>query len=254
MTGRFFLCARHVSATFSQQRCTGVAKFRGTLNGVSGKSFLLPAKLAEYYARVALRESPLLAELRQETAVLPMARMQIAPEQGQLMALLVRLMNARRCIEVGVFTGYSALAVAAALPADGELLACDISEEWTAIARRYWARAGLETKIRLRLAPALDTLDAELQAGQAGRYDFAFIDADKTGYRAYYERCLRLLRPGGLVAVDNTLWSGRVADPIEKDEDTQALRGFNEFVASDARVDLCLVPIADGLTLLRKRD
>lgn len=220
---------------------------------MSTKSFLLPANLGEYYARVALRESPLLAELRAETAALPMARMQIAPEQGQLMAMLVRLMNARRCIEVGVFTGYSALAVASALPADGELLACDISEEWTAIARRYWRKAGQEKKIRLKLAPALDTLDSELKSGQAGRYDFAFIDADKTGYLAYYECCLALLRRGGLIAVDNTLWSGRVADPSDKDEDTQALRAFNEFVAKDTRVELCLVPIADGLTLLRKR-
>lgn len=220
---------------------------------MSGKSFLLPSNLAEYYARVALREAPLLAELRAETAALPMARMQIAPEQGQLMAMLVQLMNARRCIEVGVFTGYSALAVAAALPADGELLACDISEEWTAIARRYWRKAGLENKIRLELAPATDTLDAELKSGQAGRYDFAFIDADKTRYLEYYESCLKLLRQGGLIAVDNTLWSGRVADPSAKDEDTQALRAFNGFVAKDTRVDLCLVPIADGLTLLRKR-
>lgn len=214
---------------------------------------MLPDRLADYYAGVALREPELLTELRYETAALPMARMQIAPEQGQLMAMLVRLMNARRCIEVGVFTGYSALAVALALPDDGELLACDISEEWTAMARRYWARAGVGHKIRLKLAPALHTLNAELKAGQAGGYDFAFIDADKTGYLAYYECCLALLRRGGLIAVDNTLWSGRVADPSDKDEDTQALRAFNEFVAKDTRVELCLVPIADGLTLLRKR-
>ncbi len=220
---------------------------------MSTKSFLLPSSLAAYYSRVALREPAVLAELRDETAKLPMARMQIAPEQGQLMALLVRLMNARRCIEVGVFTGYSSLAVALALPDDGELLACDVSEAWTAIARRYWAKAGVERKIRLKLAPALETLDAELKAGQAGAYDFAFIDADKTHYLAYFEHCLGLLRPNGLIAVDNTLWSGRVADPREQDEDTQALRAFNESVARDERVDLCLVPIADGLTLLRKR-
>lgn len=214
---------------------------------------MLPPRLAEYYARCAVRESGLFAELRRETAQLPNARMQIAPEQGQLMALLVRAMGARRCIEVGVFTGYSSLAVAAALPADGELLACDVNEEWTAIARRYWVRAGVAHKIRLVIAPARATLDQELAAGQAGRFDFAFIDADKTAYLDYYERCLRLLRPGGLLAVDNTLWSGRVADPAERDADTVALREFNDTVARDERVDLCLVPIADGLTLLCKR-
>jgi predicted O-methyltransferase YrrM len=221
---------------------------------MSHRSFLLTEKLSEYYARVAVRESPLFSDLRQETAALPMARMQIAPEQAQLMAMLVKLMRARRCIEIGVFTGYSSLAVAQALPADGQLLACDVNEEWTAIARRYWARGGVQQKIRLVVAPALETLDAEFAAGQAGTYDFAFIDADKTGYAGYYERCLKLLRPGGLIAVDNTLWSGRVADPAVTDEDTEALRNFNERVANDARVDLCLVPIADGLTLLRKKD
>jgi predicted O-methyltransferase YrrM len=216
-------------------------------------SFLLPDRLAEYYAGVAVRESGLFAELRAETAKLPMARMQISPEQGQLMALLVQLMDARRCIEVGVFTGYSALTVASVLPADGELLACDVSEEWTAIARRYWRKAGVDRKIRLVLAPAAQTLDAELAAGKAGSYDFAFIDADKTGYQDYYERCLALLRAGGLIAVDNTLWSGRVADPKVRDEDTEALRAFNAAVARDSRVDLCLVPIGDGVTLLRRR-
>lgn len=220
---------------------------------MSSSSFLLGDALGKYYAGVAVRESGLFAELRAETAKLPMARMQIAPEQGQLMALLVRLIGARRCIEVGVFTGYSALAVAGALPEDGELLACDVSEEWTAIARRYWQRAGVDRKIRLVLAPALQTLDAELRAGQAGRYDFAFIDADKTAYADYYERCLQLLRANGLIAVDNTLWSGRVADAGVQDADTLALRAFNDKVARDERVDLCLVPIADGLTLLRKR-
>ena len=220
---------------------------------MSSRSFLLDETLAAYYAGVAVRESGVFAELRAETARLPMARMQIAPEQGQLMALLVRLMGARRCIEVGVFTGYSTLAVATALPADGEVLACDVSEEWTAIARRYWQQAGVDRKIRLVLAPALQTLDAELRAGRAGAYDFAFIDADKPAYAEYYERCLALLRGNGLIAVDNTLWSGRVADPKVRDEDTAALRAFNAQVARDERVDLCLVPIADGLTLLRKR-
>ncbi len=220
---------------------------------MSRTSFLLPEPLAGYYAGVALREPEVFAELRRETAKLPQAVMQIAPEQGQLMAMLVRLMGARRCIEVGVFTGYSSLAVASALPDDGELLACDVSEEWCAIARRYWQKAGVDRKIRLVLAPARQTLDRELEAGQAGSYDFAFIDADKTAYRDYYERCLRLLRPGGLIAVDNTLWSGRVADPKVADADTRALRDFNAFVHADERVDLCLLPIGDGLTLLRKR-
>lgn len=224
-----------------------------TLAHMSRTSFLLPEALAEYYAGVAVREPPLFAELRRETAKLPQAVMQIAPEQGQLMAMLVKLMGAKRCIEVGVFTGYSSLAVASALPDDGELLACDVSEEWCAIARRYWARAGVQRKIRLVLAPAQRTLEQELAAGKAGSYDFAFIDADKTAYHAYYESCLRLLRAGGLIAVDNTLWSGRVADPRVADADTRALRDFNAFTGKDERVDLCLVPIGDGLTLLRKR-
>jgi predicted O-methyltransferase YrrM len=220
---------------------------------MSRTSFLLPEPLAQYYAGVALREPPLFAELRHETAKLPQAVMQISPEQGQLMAILVQLMRARRCIEVGVFTGYSSLAVASALPDDGELLACDVSEEWCAIARRYWVKAGVQRKIRLVLAPAKQTLERELEAGKGLTYDFAFIDADKTSYRDYYELCLRLLRTGGLIAVDNTLWSGRVADPSVADADTSALRAFNAFVGKDERVDLCLVPIADGLTLLRKR-
>lgn len=220
---------------------------------MSRRSFLLTETLANYYVKVALRETPVLAELRAETAGLAQAQMQISPEQGQLLAVLVQIMDARRCIEVGVFTGYSSLAVAQALPADGQILACDISEEWTAMARRYWTTAGVEGKIRLVLAPARATLDAEIAAGNAGSYDFAFIDADKTAYLDYYERCLRLLRHGGLIAVDNTLWSGRVADPKVTDADTRALRAFNAAVAKDERVDLCLVPIADGLTLLRKR-
>lgn len=220
---------------------------------MSRRSFLLTETLADYYAKVALRETPILAELRAETAGLPQAQMQISPEQGQLLAMLVQIMDARRCIEVGVFTGYSSLAVAQALPANAQILACDISEEWTAMARRYWKRAGVEEKIRLELAPARATLDAEINAGKSGSYDFAFIDADKTSYLDYYERCLRLLRDGGLIAVDNTLWSGRVADPSISDADTRALRTFNAAVSKDERVDLCLVPIADGLTLLRKR-
>jgi caffeoyl-CoA O-methyltransferase len=169
------------------------------------------------------------------------------------MALLVRLMGARRCLEIGVFTGYSSLATALALPDDGRIVACDVSGEWTAIARRYWQAAGVEHKVDLRLAPALETLDTLLDEGQAGRYDLAFIDADKESYLAYYERVLRLLRPGGLAIVDNTLWDGRVADPEHADEDTVALRHFYEHLHRDERVDLSLVPIGDGLTLARKR-
>lgn len=217
------------------------------------ESFLFPPQLAAYYTGVGVREAPLLARLRQETARLPGAQMQIAAEEGQFLDLLIRLSGARRCVEVGVYTGYSSLVTALALPADGRLLACDINPETTAIARRYWAEAGVAQRIRLELTPALQTLDAELAAAGEGSYDFAFIDADKTGYLAYYERCLRLLRPGGLIAVDNTLWSGSVADPRKRDADTVAIREFNRHVHADQRVDFCLVPIADGVTLARKR-
>lgn len=217
------------------------------------ESFLFSSRLAAYYREVAVREPPLLAELRAETAKLPAARMQIAAEEGQLLGLLVKLIGARHCLEIGVFTGYSSLVTALALPAEGSLLACDVSAEYTAIARRYWQRAGVADRIRLELAPALQTLDAELAGGRGGGYDFAFIDADKTGYIAYYERCLRLVRPGGLIAVDNTLWSGSVADPDDHSEDTRAIRAFNALVADDPRVEFCLVPIADGVTLARRK-
>jgi caffeoyl-CoA O-methyltransferase len=192
-------------------------------------------------------------ELREVTATLPMARMQISPEQGQFMALLVKLIGARHCIEVGVFTGYSSLSVAQALPADGHIVACDVNEEWTAIAKRFWEKGGVSGKIALHLAPATDTLDKLLADGQAGRYDFAFIDADKSNYRAYYERCLALLRVGGLVALDNTLWSGSVADPGINDADTRAIRELNAFLHNDGRVDLSMLPVGDGLTLALKR-
>ena len=184
---------------------------------------------------------------------MPMGQMQIAPEQGQFMALLVELIGAKRTLEVGVFTGYSSLCVALALPPGGRIVACDSSEEWTAVARRYWREAGVDGKIDLRLGPAVETLDSLLAAGEAGRFDFAFIDADKTEYADYYERILELLRPGGLVAVDNVLWSGSVADPAKSDDDTVAIRAFNEKLLGDERVSLSLVPIADGLTLARKR-
>jgi predicted O-methyltransferase YrrM len=179
--------------------------------------------------------------------------MQIAPEQGQLLQLLVRMLGARRCIEVGTYTGYSALAVALALPKSGRIVCCDVSEVWTAIARRFWKKAGVERKIDLRLAPALQTLDALLARGGAGKYDFAFIDADKSNYANYYERCLKLVRRGGLIAADNTLWYGRVADPRDREPDTPYIRAFNRKLLRDRRVDMALVPIGDGLTLARKR-
>jgi caffeoyl-CoA O-methyltransferase len=220
---------------------------------MSNRSITLTDSLYDYMNDVSLREPPLLLALREETSELTQRSMQISPEQGQFMALLARLIGARRCLEVGVFTGYSSLATALALPDDGRIVACDVSEEWTSVARRYWKRAGVEHKIDLRLAPATETLDALLAHGEAGTFDFAFIDADKTGYLAYYERTLALLRTGGLVLIDNTLWSGRVADPEVADDDTVALRHFNEVLHRDERVDLSLLPLGDGLTLARKR-
>jgi caffeoyl-CoA O-methyltransferase len=179
--------------------------------------------------------------------------MQISPEQGALMQMLVRLTGATRTIEVGTFTGYSALVVAEALPPHGRVIACDVSDEWTSIGRRYWQEAGVADRIDLRLKPALETLDALLAAGESGRFDFAFIDADKSNYDGYYERALRLLRPGGLVGVDNTLWSGAVVDASRDDADTLAIRALNEKIRHDDRVEMVLVPIGDGLTLARKR-
>lgn len=219
---------------------------------MSNKTFTLSDDLYAYLFEHSVREPDVLRRLREETARDSMARMQIAPEQGQLMQLLVRLMGARRYLEVGVFTGYSSLAVALALPAEGRIVACDISDTWTKVARRYWAEAGVAEKIDLRLAPALQTLDGLIAAGAAGSFDFAFIDADKTSYRAYYERALTLIRAGGLIAVDNTLWEGRVADPKVRDADTQAIRDFNRHLRDDRRVHLCLVPIGDGLSLALK--
>jgi caffeoyl-CoA O-methyltransferase len=220
---------------------------------MSRRSISLTDSLYGYLLEVSLREPAVLLRLREETAADPQARMQISPEQGQFMALLARLAGARRCIEVGVFTGYSSLCVAAAIPDDGRIVACDVSERWTSIARRYWEEAGVARKIDLRLAPALETLDALVAEGQSGSQDFVFIDADKANYVAYYERALQLLRPGGLVVADNTLWGGRVADPEIADEDTVALRHFNEHLHRDRRIDLSLVPIGDGLTLARKK-
>ena len=220
---------------------------------MSNQTLTLTPELYRYLRAVSLREPPLLARLREETAALPQAGMQIAPEQGQFLALLLRLIGARRCIEIGVFTGYSSLCCALALPGDGYLLACDSSAEWTQVARRYWREAYVSHLIDLRLGPAAETLDMEIEAGHEGTYDFAFIDADKAGYAGYYERCLRLLRPGGLIAVDNVLWNGSVIDPGAGDADTEAIREFNERLHADSRVDLSLLPLGDGLTLCRRR-
>ncbi len=209
--------------------------------------------LTRYLREVGQRDDPLLKALREETAALPAGLMQITPEQGAFMANLVRMIGARRTLEVGTFTGYSALVVAMALPEDGQLIACDISEEWTAMGRRYWAEAGVAQKIDLRLQSALITLDELIAAGEGGSFDFAFIDADKGNYDAYYERCLTLLRTGGVVAIDNVLWSGAVADDSRQDDDTVALRALNAKLQEDQRVDINMLPIGDGLTLAVKR-
>ena len=220
---------------------------------MSRRTITVDDDLYRYLVEHSLREHPAQAALRAATAAHPHAGMQISPEQGQFMALLVRLIGARRAIEVGVFTGYSALTVALALPDDGRLLACDISDEYTRVGRPYWEQAGVAGKIDLQLAPARATLDARLAAGEGGQYDFAFIDADKQSYDAYYERCLRLLRRGGLIAIDNTLWGGKVAQPAGDDADTAALQALNAKLHGDARVDVSLLPVGDGLTLARKR-
>ena len=209
--------------------------------------------LFDYLLSVGVREVDVLRRLREETAGLAEANMQIAPDQGAFMQLLVELMGARRCLELGVFTGYSALAVALALPPDGSITACDVSEEWTAVARRYWAEAGVADRIELRLAPAVETLDALLADGAAGSYDFAFVDADKRNYDAYYERVLELLRPGGLVIFDNVLWDGAVVNPDDHDPDTEAIRALNARIHADERVTVSMVTVADGLTLAKKR-
>jgi predicted O-methyltransferase YrrM len=220
---------------------------------MSTKTITLTESLHHYLLSVSLREPPILARLREETAQHPLANMQIAPEQGQFMALLVRLMGVKKYLELGVFTGYSALSVALALPPDGKLIACDVNEEWTSMARRYWQEAGVAHKIALRIAPALETLDKLLANGEAGSFDFVFIDADKENYTNYYERSLELVRHGGLIVIDNVLWSGWVADPDEQDVDTVAIRRFNTKLHLDERIDLSMLPLADGLTLAYKR-
>jgi predicted O-methyltransferase YrrM len=205
--------------------------------------------LYEYILNHSVKEPEVLTQLREETANHPQARMQIAPDQGQFMALLIRLMNAKKALEVGVFTGYSSLSVALALPEDGKLIACDVSEEYTAIARRYWDLAGVSHKVDLQIAPAVETLDRLLASGQAETFDFAFIDADKGNYANYYDRALQLIRIGGVIAIDNVLWSGRVADLNDADKITSTLREFNRQLAEDSRVSVSMLPIADGLTL-----
>ena len=219
---------------------------------MSRHTLTLDDRLYDYLLAHTLRETAAQTALREETAQHRHGGMQISPEQGQLMALLVKMLGARRTIEIGVFTGYSSLAVALALPADGRILACDISDEYTRIARRYWESAGVAHKIDLRIAPALGTLDAAIAAGEAGTYDFAFIDADKTGYDAYYERCLVLLRGNGLIAIDNVLWGGDVAKK-SRDADTLALQALNDKLVRDERIDIAMLPIGDGLTLALKR-
>jgi caffeoyl-CoA O-methyltransferase len=209
--------------------------------------------LWEYMRRVTLREPELLKRLRQETAAYPNSSFQISAEQGQFMGLLMHLIGARRSIEIGVYTGYSALSVALALPHDGRIIACDINAEWTSVARRYWREAGVQHKIDLRLGPALATLDHLIADGEQGRFDFVFIDADKTNYANYYERALVLLRPGGLIGVDNVLWYGRVIDESFDDPDTRAIRAFNEQLKNDDRVWLSMLPVRDGLTLACKK-
>ncbi len=219
---------------------------------MSHKYLAMTDDLYRYALATGSRESAQLAALRVETAELEMARMQIAPDQGQFMAFLVKILGARRIVEVGTFTGYSALAMAEASADDAVIVCCDVSPEWTAIAVRHWHAAGLSAKMDLRLAPASETLN-DLLTSAEGTYDFAFIDADKSSYDSYYEACLKLLRPGGVIAVDNVFWGGDVADDAIQDEDTQAIRALNGKLQSDVRIDLSVVPIGDGLALARKK-
>jgi predicted O-methyltransferase YrrM len=219
---------------------------------MNNKTLGLDKSLYDYLLSVSLREPEILTQLRQETAQQPMAVMQVAPDQGQFLALLVKLIGAKKTLDIGVFTGYSSLVVALALPADGKVVACDVDEEYTAIARRYWQKAGVADKISLHIAPALETLENLIAAGEAETFDFAFIDADKSNYDNYYELALQLVRPGGLIAIDNVLWSGRVADPQEQDNRTNKIRAFNQKLHQDQRVTLSMLAIADGLTLAMK--
>ena len=220
---------------------------------MSGKSIGLGDDLHHYLVGHGWREPEVMARLRAETESLPQRNMQIAPEQAAFMALVVELIGARRCIELGTFTGYSALAVALALPPDGRLVCCDVSKEWTDVARRYWDEAGVADRIDLRLGPALATLDRLLAEGADGSFDFAFVDAAKTEYSDYYTRLLLLLRPGGVMLFDNVLWDGAVIDPKATDDDTNGVRELNDLLATDERVTVSMIPLADGVTLARKR-
>lgn len=220
---------------------------------MANASIGLDERLHAYLMEVGVREHEVLRRLREQTAALPQSSMQIAPEEGAFLAMLVRTLGARKVLEVGTFTGYSSTAMALALPADGRIICCDLSEEWTDVARRAWADAGAADRIDLRLGPALDTLEQLLAAGEAGSFDLAFIDADKANYGGYYEAALRLVRQGGVIAIDNVLWSGRVADPEVTDDDTNAIRALNDAIASDDRVDVAMIPLADGVTLARVR-
>ncbi len=219
---------------------------------MANRTLGLSDALYRYLLDTSLREPEILQRLRAATEKEEMAEMRSAPEQGQLMALLLKLIGARRVIEVGTYTGYATLWMALALPGDGEVITCDISARWTFVARRFWEEAGVQDKVRLYLRPALETLDELLERGEAGQFDFAFIDADKVHYESYYERCLALIRPGGLIVVDNVLWGGSVADPEKQDASTRAIRSFNEVLKDDSRVEVCMLPIADGLTLAMK--
>jgi predicted O-methyltransferase YrrM len=221
---------------------------------MSNQSIGLSDSLYQYLLANSVREPDILIKLRQETAQHPLVNMQISPEQGQLMGLLIQLIGAKKCLEIGVFTGYSALVVALNLPDDGRIIACDISTEFTSIASKYWQEAGVNDKISLQIAPALETLDRLLANGEAGTFDFAFIDADKNNYAAYYDRCFQLVRQGGIILVDNVLWYGRVADPaMDRDQRTQAIKQLNHQIYHDDRVQISLIPIGDGLTIARKK-
>jgi predicted O-methyltransferase YrrM len=220
---------------------------------MSSKTFQLDEGVHQYLVANTIRDLDVLHRLREETAGMEAGGMQISPEQGQFMQFLIKATKARRALEVGTFTGYSSLAVALALPEDGEVVACDVSEEFTTVARRYWEEAGVANRIHLRLGPGVETLEAMLDAGEGESFDFAFIDADKPNYERYYELCLQLVRPGGVIGIDNTLWGGSVADPSAQDESTVVIRTLNEKIRNDERVDMSLVPIGDGLLLACKR-
>ena len=220
---------------------------------MSSRNGFIEEHIYSYILDNSLRDQPLLAQLRQETGQMPMGMMQISPDQGQFMGLLVKLVGARKIVEVGTFTGYSSTVMAQALPADGRLVACDVSDEYTQVARRYWAEAGVDDRIELRLGPGAESLDGLLTEGGGGTFDMAFIDADKTNYGVYYEKCLELMRRGGLILIDNVLWGGRPADAAEDGEDTVAIRALNAALHQDERIDVSLLPVGDGLTLARKR-